>query len=612
MAKVDIKSIRELFKERFVIQTYQRGYRWSNTQIRELLEDLSDYNADKPDNNDENDYYCLQPIIVKQTTDNQWELVDGQQRLTAMWLINALYFCFQKYLYSDIEFETYSLYYHNKPVFTKIFEDIERFVCDGKKSIANDLDTFVNENRRKSVDCNHLMNSMEQIAAFKYGKDAAGVVLQNIYNMIEHDKVKVLWYQLDENEKVIETFTNINANKIELTNSELIKAVLLNIFKKKKSEKLEEQKSLQWEAIERKLNNDDYWDFIAGDTEYATRIDYLFEIWCHKEGIKLDEDRYSLFRAIDDYLKLEKNKELEKASCIWEDIQTINETLEDWYNDYYYYHTIGLLIALAKNKPLLIKDIYKDYSKETKKTFRQQLRDRITDYFVGKGKEFPFKLLEKVDIENDLNEISYENTSTETIKEILLLYNIALLVNANNFYERFPFSLYYGEEWDVEHINPRMPGKPTEEEMKEWVLSYQCLLDEDINNELKKKIDSFVQGKEINLESLIADIKEKLGIEDVENFCNLTLLDQSTNRSYKNNAFIAKRRRIIAVERNLESFNNQKNEIKYIPIGTRWVFLKGFEGSKQLLVWSDSDMKDYLKDVSKQIFDMLKGVKDAG
>ena len=89
MAEVTMQSINYLFRKSFFVPTYQRGYRWTETQVKELLEDLYDFVSTKKD---ENDYYCLQPIIVKKKEDC-WELVDGQQRLTALWLISALYYC---------------------------------------------------------------------------------------------------------------------------------------------------------------------------------------------------------------------------------------------------------------------------------------------------------------------------------------------------------------------------------------------------------------------------------------------------------------------------------------------------------------------------------------
>lgn len=105
MATVTLKPINELFDESFFVPSYQRGYRWTNVQVEELLEDLFDFAESK---RDDNDYYCLQPIIVKKKG-NYWELVDGQQRLTAFWLISALYYCSNRKDEIDLEYRKYKL-----------------------------------------------------------------------------------------------------------------------------------------------------------------------------------------------------------------------------------------------------------------------------------------------------------------------------------------------------------------------------------------------------------------------------------------------------------------------------------------------------------------------
>ena len=62
---------------RFYVPAYQRGYRWGEVEVRRLLDDIWE-SRDKP--------YYLQPVVVKRHGD-EWELVDGQQWLTTLFLI---------------------------------------------------------------------------------------------------------------------------------------------------------------------------------------------------------------------------------------------------------------------------------------------------------------------------------------------------------------------------------------------------------------------------------------------------------------------------------------------------------------------------------------------
>ena len=65
-------------KGHFFVPAYQRGYRWGEVEVTNLLDDISMSNYGKP--------YYLQPIVVKKHGD-EWELIDGQQRLTTLFLI---------------------------------------------------------------------------------------------------------------------------------------------------------------------------------------------------------------------------------------------------------------------------------------------------------------------------------------------------------------------------------------------------------------------------------------------------------------------------------------------------------------------------------------------
>ena len=63
------KAVEELLDGRyFVIPSYQRGYRWKGKQVEDLLNDLYSF-ATKPDRKD-NEFYCLQPIIVQKIAEN--------------------------------------------------------------------------------------------------------------------------------------------------------------------------------------------------------------------------------------------------------------------------------------------------------------------------------------------------------------------------------------------------------------------------------------------------------------------------------------------------------------------------------------------------------------
>ena len=586
MAEVTMQSINYLFRKSFFVPTYQRGYRWTETQVKELLEDLYDFVSTKKD---ENDYYCLQPIIVKKKEDC-WELVDGQQRLTALWLISALYYCSNKEDVINIERETYNLVYEQKDEFTALFNIIEAMLDNNSlKSLVEKLEPY----KEKCIDGRKLIESIEYISRFSRNNKTAKGVLAKIFDSI--NSVRIIWYVLDENENSIQTFTNINANKIELTNAELIKAVLLNAVD---DELKMQNKALQWEEIEKGLNDNDFWSYMITKNRknYNTRIDYLFEIFCDKHNLLKqvdgkEKDRYAIFRAISEFLV---GKDVDD---VWKEIHDIYDTLRDWYNDYFLYHTIGLLLIIDKgNDAVIINELYNEYSKVDKKTFKNHILNRIKELYVSDKKVTPFSKFDEEQIKADLEELTIQES--EKVRSVLLLYNIALLVNANNTYERFPFELFKNGTWDIEHINPQTPKDATAEEKKNWLQSYMQIIKD---REILDNIEKCIQDNYENFAVVSDMVSQKLDIVDNDSISNLVLLHASINRGYKNDCFSEKRKKIIEVER------TKSNDEKYIPIGTKWVFLKGYDKASQLVVWAADDMKEYVEDISAKIYKMLGG-----
>src|SRR5438045_1751920 len=62
----------------FFVPSYQRGYRWTEHEVLQLLNDIRESKGAT---------YYLQPVVVRGRGDGSWELVDGQQRLTTLYLI---------------------------------------------------------------------------------------------------------------------------------------------------------------------------------------------------------------------------------------------------------------------------------------------------------------------------------------------------------------------------------------------------------------------------------------------------------------------------------------------------------------------------------------------
>ncbi|UJH92088.1 DUF262 domain-containing protein [Antarcticibacterium sp. 1MA-6-2] len=94
---LELKTISELQEFNFFIPSYQRGYRWSTKEVVELLNDISNFTPRLiEEHSDEKTWYCLQPIVVKKIENGKYEVIDGQQRLTTIYLI--LYYLNQDFV----------------------------------------------------------------------------------------------------------------------------------------------------------------------------------------------------------------------------------------------------------------------------------------------------------------------------------------------------------------------------------------------------------------------------------------------------------------------------------------------------------------------------------
>ena len=98
-----IKEIKvsEIFdgNDKYIVPIYQRNYAWDNDEIKQLINDIND-TIDNPNSNDKH-YYLGTLIVNKQKgNSNLYEVIDGQQRLTTLYLL-------KKFLDKEIKKENF-------------------------------------------------------------------------------------------------------------------------------------------------------------------------------------------------------------------------------------------------------------------------------------------------------------------------------------------------------------------------------------------------------------------------------------------------------------------------------------------------------------------------
>lgn len=662
-------KIKETAVANFFIPGYQRGYRWTEQQVKDLLNDINEF---EPENDS---WYCLQPLVVKGLNDDtferikeatsleevksllkgRWEVIDGQQRLTTIYLILACLGVTDKY---TIEYETR--------------KGSKEFL----ENISKEFKSEKTEDEAKgNIDFFYMHKAYKTINKFfeekKNQEDFKNKLLNN---------VKFIWYEIDEGENPVTVFTRLNMGKIPLTNAELIKALFLNRSNFGSGEgqnetlRLRQQEiASEWDTIEYTLQNDEFWLFLnqPGDKR-PTRIDFIFDLICEQKALDPEDekdlkkdigtDEYRTFRYFYNYFKTE-NADI--VFC-WKTVKKCFQIFQEWYNDLELYHYVGYLIEQGETVDSLVK-IWENRDDKTKdsvtnetvltdKENKQYDKPPITkDKFKSDVKEKIKEKLEKcIDLDKQY-EINKDTAKTKC-RPLLLLHNIQTVINQNKQMEnskyglatfyKFPFHLFKLEKWDVEHIDSNTENDLSDiKEQKEWL---KCVLvmfpketedkkdSNDKNKDLKEKIKTFI--KEIknaknnegtnNIKTDFASLKNEIYeqysaenrlADDEKNMVwNFTLLDSNTNRGYGNAIFPVKRRVIIGkdqgilyeVDENLEVKDDKKREIAFVPPVTKNVFLKYYNPNvNNLQTWTKEDAEAY----KNNILDTLKefGVKDS-
>lgn len=591
-----LKTIHDLLPLHFFVSDYQRGYKWQTQQVEELLNDIHEFEPVGKG------FYCLQPIVVKHHCaknigdKGQWELIDGQQRMTTIFMI-----------LSYLECSHYSIDYQTR---ASSSEFLLKYLPS--TLICNNWDDFLklaklDSAKLDNVDNYHFYSSYKTIHSWFTDEkrfsdsDARKKWLEKLlYN------TKVIWYAARGNEQSvdrrqsIDIFMRINSGKIPLTNAELIKALLLSGIADSQQKELSDLKqsemSQQWDAIEQGLQNNEFWAFLS-PPEYAnnqtTRIELLFDLISEKPT-KLNVqsvDEYFAFNYYYQKLKLSENKKHHKVETLWHEVKQSYYRLREWFENDELYHLVGFLINrnISNIQKLWILAEHKQKS-EFIISLKQLISSQLRKYFKSDN-----------NVGLDFNQVQYETKNRRKIISILILLNIHVH-RANK--TRLSFKTYREISWDIEHIHAQQSKKLNEKlEADIWHSEQSALLNGNhipkvISDTLKKLLALWYEANKEehpNIEKLQKDYIEELVkvIGDIENdeihaLDNLCLLSGAVNRGIGNEVFPAKRKMIISYEK----------EHHFIPIATKNVFSKVYSDNvSQMYKWSKEDREGYRKEI---------------
>ena len=548
------------------IPAYQRGYRWTRREVTQLLDDIWDFiqaGEEKP----KTAFYCLQPLVVRNLDDGRYEIVDGQQRLTTILIL--LHHCkemvniFGKQSFS-IDYETRDSTFLADIDFDRANENVDFYhICEARRAIEDWL---------KPRDPSHTLK-----------------LLQHILNDEETGRnVKFIWYELAPGDDPVAAFTRLNVGKIPLTEAELVRALFLRrAIQDDSTGNLSLRIAYEWDGIEKRLQDNALWYFLQNqDVGDPNRIDLIFRLAILMADGEVNGDDYRVFSHFADSLKRDQSAELE-----WQKVKNLFMALEEWFEDRELFHVIGFVLHQRRGNLTAIQEVLVNYLNSGKRDFVKRLRRRICSIIL----DADATTMSHADIQEtvaDLCEtVSYYRR--DKVRSLLLLFNLATLLQNSQSNIRFQFDTFKQESWDIEHIRSISDDRPSRpNEQQEWLghcLEYLQTMEEKKARKLANQVTNYLNKPEDRPDFEVIDAKVLSYFKEGNNepdhdLANLTLLDSRTNRGYRNAVFAVKRDILLKRDR-LGIF---------VPLCTRNVFLKCYSRAVgNAMFWTEKDAGEY-------------------
>lgn len=547
----------------FFIPAYQRGYRWGAPEVHRMLDDI--WRSDGAD-------YYLQPIVVKPLPDDKWELVDGQQRLTTLYLI------FQYMASAGLQSmgPAYSLEYETRATSAEYLQN-----PDEERSTQN-------------IDFFHIFEAQRCIAAWF---DGHGNRRQNAANKLYgylFDSVRVIWYEAAADVDATELFARLNIGRIPLTDAELVKAQLVSSTSKDggRTDRTHEV-AAQWDAIERELRSPEVWSFATARSRgVPTHISLLLDTLADTKsdaGSGRDRPLFHTFETLRPLIEADPED-------MWDQVVDLHSLVLGWYANRDLFHRIGFLTASGAS----FREMVQLSTGCTKSAFEARLDRRISNDLAMSA--------------DDVRDLGYDDRA-KALKALLLM-NVETVRRAVHSSERFSFSAFASDAWSLEHIHAQN-AEPLKraEQWTEWLRLHRAALAElpgveagvraDVLERIDAALPEITQERFRQLERELTELfslKEDSSASDVDSISNLALLSSGDNSALSNSVFEVKRRAVIARDR----------QGSYIPASTRNAFLKYYTESsgQQIHFWGDKDRAGYLEELLTTLKPYLSPTKE--
>lgn len=233
--KCEKKVIREIFNMWYCIPDYQRAYVWDTDQVRDLLDDtISAYRENK------DAQYFLGSMVLKinEKSDNnvsytEYELLDGQQRITTVFLILA---CMRDMLtdYPQYQNSLAGFVYQAEDailqqpermrIIFNIRSDVRDFVNEHIKPLHGTCDSALLKDKMQAKDVNISIRNMANamLVAHEFLEENKSEIIGYLSYFL--NKVLMIYVATEELQDAFQLFTVLNNRGVKLSSSDILKA----------------------------------------------------------------------------------------------------------------------------------------------------------------------------------------------------------------------------------------------------------------------------------------------------------------------------------------------------------------------------------------------------
>lgn len=593
-------SLKNLLSEnKYIIPIYQRNYAWSKAEISQLIRDINEFSSTNPDKN-----YYIGSLVCFKRENNDFELIDGQQRHTTISLINLVLKNWkfkedgQKKIENTISYT--NLKFDSRKNVQYFLEELY---------LASDLKSFIGNSN--IIGTQSFKDAIDFIIEEFDAKDEKGTLF-NVSAFAEYfyNKVKFFRVEVPMDTDLNHYFEIMNNRGEQLEKHEIVKSVLMSRIKNENNE-VEKQEleifATIWDACS-EMNNYVYFYFDKTNRR---------ELFADNGNLKATDFSNIIITKTDNENKDLSLFDILKADILPEDFPKEERQTKEKYKSVVDFPNFLLQVLKLKDETVSLddKNLLKAFEKEVKpKEFIFDLLKyrTIFDKYIIKqdlsdsDEEKQNWSIRTLESENDVVEKTFKENDNELIKIQTMLYYSNPTNNNNNWVQKILKERYF--ELFVTDYTDKVFSEIAKPRFDKDNLSYPNItaynlyfIDlllwklykiEDVKDDmksLKNKIENLksqfnkfkfkqLNSKEHLLPQSKATESEKEVLNDLGNLC---LISTSQNSSANDKHPLYKR----------EQFENDNSSLK------RLIMFESFENDK----WEKKQIENHKKEIQELI-----------